>query len=59
MVKAERQRNRGMVPPAPAEQADSRLTNIADWLRNEKKSGLITKEAIQYDRVRAALRQRG
>ena len=32
-------------------EVDSRLTAVADWLRNEKKSGLHTKEAVQYEKV--------
>ena len=31
---------------------DPRLIAVADWLRNEKKSGLNTKEAVQYEKVR-------
>ena len=27
------------------------VTAVADWLRNEKKSGLHTKEAVQYEKV--------
>jgi hypothetical protein len=33
-------------------EVDPRLIAVADWLRNEKKSGLITKEAVQYEKVR-------
>jgi len=29
---------------------DPRLNAVADWLRNEKKSGLHTKEAVQYEK---------
>jgi len=29
---------------------DPRLIAVADWLRNEKKSGLNTKEAVQYEK---------
>jgi len=29
---------------------DARMTLVADWLRNEKKSGLHTKEAVQYEK---------
>eukprot|EP00966_Prymnesium_polylepis_P148403 3428012-Prymnesium_polylepis.3 len=40
-------------PNAPiAEQQDPKLLKLADWLRNEKKSGLTTKEAVQYEKVR-------
>jgi len=36
---------------APAvKDVDPRLTAVADWLRNEKKSGLHTKEAVQYEK---------
>jgi len=31
-------------------EVDPRLTAVADWLRNEKKSGLHTKEAVQYEK---------
>ena len=30
---------------------DPKLTAVADWLRNEKRSGLTTKEAVQYEKV--------
>jgi hypothetical protein len=43
---------RGAVAPSVKE-VDPRLTAVADWLRNEKKSGLHTKEAVQYEKVRA------
>ena len=33
-----------------AKEVDPRLVAVADWLRNEKKSGLITKEAVQYEK---------
>jgi len=29
---------------------DPKLTAVADWLRNEKRSGLTTKEAVQYEK---------
>ena len=32
---------------------DSRILALADFLRNEKRSGLHTKEAVQYEKVRA------
>jgi hypothetical protein len=32
---------------------DPKLVAVADWLRNEKKSGLTTREAIQYEKVHA------
>ena len=31
---------------------DSRILALADFLRNEKRSGLHTKEAVQYEKVR-------
>jgi len=34
----------------PVKEIDPRLTAVADWLRNEKKSGLHTKEAVQYEK---------
>ena len=43
---------------ANAPPVDPRLTAVADWLRNEKKSGLHTKEAVQYEKVRGFLRLR-
>ena len=55
MVAKERKLSKGAPgkPGAPpGEAADSRLTSIADWMRNEKKSGLTTKEAVQYEKVR-------
>ena len=38
--------------PPPAKEVDPRLNAVADWLRNEKQSGLHTKEAVQYEKVR-------
>ena len=32
---------------------DTRILALADFLRNEKRSGLHTKEAVQYEKVRA------
>ena len=40
----------GVVDPG---EVDPRLTAVADWLRNEKRSGLAVKEAVQYEKVRA------
>ena len=34
-------------------EVDPKLNAVADWLRNEKKSGLHTKEAVQYEKVHA------
>lgn len=31
-------------------EVDPKLNAVADWLRNEKKSGLHTKEAVQYEK---------
>jgi len=31
-------------------EVDPQITAVADWLRNEKKSGLTTKEAVQYEK---------
>ena len=42
-----------MKPAINVKEVDPRLTAVADWLRNEKKSGLHTKEAVQYEKVRA------
>lgn len=39
----------------PMKEADAKMTAVADWLRNEKKSGLNTKEAVQYEKVRCLL----
>ena len=45
-------RGRGGVPQAMSvKEVDPRLTAVADWLRNEKKSGLHTKEAVQYEKA--------
>lgn len=48
---------RGRAGPA-AQQAgppvDPKLEVVAAWLRNEKRSGLYTKEAVQYEKVCAA-----
>ena len=44
----------GAAPGINVKEVDPRLTAVADWLRNEKKSGLHTKEAVQYEKVRAA-----
>ena len=45
---------RGRAGPA-AQQAgppvDPKLEVVAAWLRNEKRSGLYTKEAVQYEKV--------
>ena len=38
-------------PAMNAKEVDPRLNAVADWLRNEKKSGLTTKEAVQYEKV--------
>lgn len=52
MVAKDRKPSKGSRPGAPApEAADSKLLSVADWLRNEKRSGLHTKEAIQYEKV--------
>lgn len=37
-------------PPGGAEKPNPALLAVADWLRNEKRSGLLTKEAIQYEK---------
>ena len=60
-------RTRSRMPPRPlvrgragpaAQQAgppvDPKLEVVAAWLRNEKRSGLYTKEAVQYEKVCAA-----
>lgn len=53
MVAKERKLSKGARAPAPpAAAADSKYLAIANWLRNEKKSGLYTKEAVQYEKVR-------
>lgn len=41
-----------MKPAVDKKDVDPRLTAVADWLRNEKKSNLHTKEAVQYEKVR-------
>ena len=40
----------------PIKTEDARITLVADWLRNEKRSGLKTKEAVQYEKVRPVSR---
>lgn len=42
-----------MIPVRDKSEVDPKLQAVADWLRSEKRSGLITKEAIQYEKVRA------
>ena len=32
-------------------EVEPKLQAVADWLRNEKRSGLHNKEAIQYEKV--------
>ena len=50
----QRQRGRGGMPIMPdPKDVDPKIQAVADWLRNEKKSGLHTKEAVQYEKVRA------
>jgi len=39
-----------MKPAVDKKDVDPRLTAVADWLRNEKKSNLHTKEAVQYEK---------
>ena len=34
----------------PGSKEDQRLQAVANWLRNEKRSGLVAKEAIQYEK---------
>jgi len=34
----------------PIKTEDARIVSVADWLRNEKVSGLKTKEAVQYEK---------
>jgi len=47
-------RQRGAVKGAkvggPGAKEDERLKAVANWLRNEKRSGLHTKEAVQYEK---------
>ena len=47
-------RQRGAVKPPKAGEAvtkeDKQLQAVADWLRNEKKSGLQVREAVQYEK---------
>jgi len=38
------------IPAQATKDVDPRLIAVADWLRNEKKSGLHTKEAVQYEK---------
>jgi len=40
----------GQIRQPAVKEVDPRLTAVADWLRNEKKSGLNTKEAVQYEK---------
>ena len=51
-------RGAGAVKAPSVKEVDPRLTAVADWLRNEKKSGLHTKEAVQYEKVRAGRQSR-
>eukprot|EP00322_Chrysochromulina_rotalis_P023454 CAMPEP_0115849444 /NCGR_PEP_ID=MMETSP0287-20121206/11453_1 /TAXON_ID=412157 /ORGANISM="Chrysochromulina rotalis, Strain UIO044" /LENGTH=356 /DNA_ID=CAMNT_0003303413 /DNA_START=60 /DNA_END=1130 /DNA_ORIENTATION=+ len=43
-------RGRGGLAPPEETNIDPKLTAVADWLRNEKRSGLNTKEAVQYEK---------
>ena len=43
----------GGVRLAEKKDVDPRLNAVADWLRSEKYSGLHTKEAVQYEKVRS------
>ena len=43
----------GGVKLAEKKDVDPRLNAVADWLRSEKYSGLHTKEAVQYEKVRS------
>ena len=43
-----------MMKAPSVKEVDPKLTAVADWLRNEKKSGLHTKEAVQYEKARDA-----
>ena len=45
----------GGVKLAEKKDVDPRLNAVADWLRSEKYSGLHTKEAVQYEKVRNIL----
>ena len=40
--------------PEPGLAEDPATRNVADFLRSEKGSGLKTKEAVQYEKVRKA-----
>ena len=42
---------RGVVAAKDPKDVDPKILAVADWLRNEKKSGLHTKEAVQYEKV--------
>ena len=42
----------GGVKLAEKKDVDPRLNAVADWLRSAKYSGLHTKEAVQYEKVR-------
>jgi len=42
--------NKGAKVGGPGSKEDQRLQAVANWLRNEKRSGLHTKEAIQYEK---------
>jgi len=37
-------------PGTPLKAEDQRVLTVCDWLRNEKRSGLRTKEAVQYEK---------
>ena len=46
-----RARSGGQGPAPAGPPVDPKITSVADWLRNEKRSGLTTKEAVQYEKV--------
>ena len=47
-------RGSGRQPVEAAPPVDPKLMAVADWLRNEKRSHLHTKEAVQYEKVALA-----
>jgi translocation protein SEC62 len=42
--------SKGAKVGGPGSKEDQRLQAVANWLRNEKRSGLVAKEAIQYEK---------
>jgi len=50
MVKSDKKLKPGKPGAPTGKEADPKMLAVADFLRNEKRSGLHTKEAVQYDK---------